>query len=124
MNDAPLLPGVMLEDSLVLGWQIQGDMLVFEIEASLWPGHAAYDPPRPNEWTCYKRARLIFQDVTAVHGLAARADPRPHVGDDGVEDFGTIDVLRRHPGGYRITGEFGDVVISARAVCLDIESAR
>lgn len=121
--DETLLSGVMIEDSLVLGWQMQGATLVFDIEVSLWPGHVAYEPPKPNEWTCYKRARLAFEHVTAIHGLASRADLRPHIGDDGIEHFGTIDVLRKTEGGYKIAGEFGQVVISARAMRLDIESS-
>jgi hypothetical protein len=55
--------GVTLTDTFVLDWKHEGDCLVFTVLASLWPGHPAYESPKPGEWTCYKRGRIVFKRV-------------------------------------------------------------
>lgn len=115
-----MFPGVMLEDTFILGWSREDGRLVFWVEASLWPGHSEYEQPKPGEWTCYKPARLVFAGVEAVEGLP---DPMhaPRSRDaDGAEDFGTIHELVAEPGGYRLAGDFGLVRIKAKAVHLEV----
>jgi len=46
--------GVDLNDSWVLSWEETEDNLVFQIEASLWPGHPKYTEPPKSDWTCYR----------------------------------------------------------------------
>ena len=115
------LDNVMLQDTWVLGWQQDGDRLVFTVEASLWPGHPSYEPPKPGEWTCYKRGRVAFDGVQAVQGLLDLREVPGHTDPDGSQDYGSIDVLGVIEGGYRIAGEFGDVVVRAKSVRLELD---
>lgn len=64
-----MFDGVLTTDSFILGWHREGDRLIFVLEASLWPGHPDYERPRPDEWTCYKPARLVFEGVHSIEGL-------------------------------------------------------
>lgn len=68
-----MFDGVLITDTFVLGWYRDADRLVFTVEASLWPGHPNYEPPQPDEWTCYKPARLVFDGVRTVDGLPEMA---------------------------------------------------
>src|SRR5687767_10843547 len=89
--------GIDLEDSWVLGWRRYPEhaQLVFTIDASLWPGHPAYEQPPPSDHTCYKHARLIFDGVVEVNGLPAMDDVKPITDPDGSIDYGNIEGLRR-----------------------------
>jgi len=121
MTLSKTLDHVMLEDSWVLGWRLESDRLVFAIEASLWPGHGSYESPKPGEWTCYKRGRLVFEGVRDVQGLLDLNGLSPHTDPDGTQDFGSIDLLALTEGGFRIIGKFGDVLVQASSVRLDLE---
>jgi hypothetical protein len=111
----------MSEDTFVLGWHQQGDHLVFVVEASLWPGHPGYEPPRPGEWTCCKRARLLFAGVRKVEGLPDMADVRTYTDIDGSTDYGSINALTTEGSWYRFVGDFGEVRIQAEAMRLEVE---
>ena len=115
-----MFDGVLLTDTFVLAWHQHGDDLVFEVYASLWPGHPEYEPPRPGEWTCYKRARLVFGGVSAVNGLPASTDAARYRDRDGGQDLGSLNELAAEPGGYRIVGDFGIVHVQARSVRLEV----
>lgn len=116
-----MFPHVILTDTWVLSWEEQPGRLVFSIEASLWPGHPNYEPPSPANWTCYKRARLIFGGVGEVLGLCDLTSVHGNIDADGSVDFGSIDELVRLPGGYRIAGEFGNVRMQANSIRLEME---
>lgn len=66
-----MFDGVDLEDSWVLGWRFDStsNQLVFDLDVSLWEGHEHYAKPLSGEWTCYKRGRLVFDQVSKVKGL-------------------------------------------------------
>jgi hypothetical protein len=85
---------------------------VLAVEASLWPGHPAYEPPPPDQWTCYKPARLVFDGVQAVDGLPDMADVPYCTDPDGSRDFGSLGELEAVPGG-RLRGRDGDRYVSA-----------
>jgi len=116
----PLFDGVMIQDTWVLGWHHEPGRLVFDVEASLWPGHPDYEPPRPGEWTCYKPAQLVFDGVQAVEGLLETAVAPRGTDADGSQDFGSLSELKAEPGGYVIAGDFGTVRIKADSIKLEI----
>src|SRR5262245_10745470 len=119
-----MFDGVMLEDCWILGWRLEPDRLVVAIEASLWPNHPAYEPPKTEEWTCYKRGRLVFECVRSVDGLPESQSGLPPYSDaSGERDFGSIDLLDEVEGGYRLRFDFGDVQIKCRNVWLELDPA-
>jgi hypothetical protein len=106
------LLGIDLQDSFVLSWSVENDWLTFEVEASIWPDSPHYEPPLPDEYTCYKRATLTFHGFDSIEGLKHMEDVRFSVDPDGSRDFGNIDVLEAQGNGYRVVGDFGDVTVS------------
>jgi hypothetical protein len=116
-----MFDGVMITDTFVLGWHREGDRLVFMLEASLWPGHPDYELPCPDEWTCYKPGRLVFEGVRSVEGLPDTASVPRSTDATGSQDFGTLAELVVEPGGYRIAGDFGLVKIQADSLRLEID---
>lgn len=121
-----MFDGVDLEDSWVLGWRVDAvhHRLVFELEASLWPGHEYYVPPSPAEHTCYKRAHLIFEHVASIVGLSPMDAVKPNVDPDGSIDYGNIEGLHRAGEGiYKFGGDFGEVSIECEGVQLEIVDA-
>lgn len=115
-----MFDGVLTTDTFVIGWHREVDRLVFTVEASLWPGHPDYEPPRPGEWACYKPARLVFDGVRAVDGLPDMAEAPQWVDPGGPPDYGTLDELAAVPGGFRVAGDFGVALVSADAVRLEV----
>lgn len=115
-----MFQGVLTTGTFVLEWHWEDNQLVFTVEASLWPGHPDYEPPRPGEWTCYKPARLIFEGVRSVAGLPEMAAAPRWTDPDGSQDFGSLNELTAEPGGYRIAGDFGVVRVQADSVRLEV----
>ena len=121
-----MFDGVDLEDSWVLGWHFDAghDRLVFDLAASLWPGHPSYVPPPPDEYTCYKRARLIFERVTSIGGLSPMDAVKPNIDPDGSLDYGNVEGLHRAGEGiYKFGGDIGEVSVKCEGVRLEIADA-
>jgi hypothetical protein len=114
--------GMLTTDTFVMGWHREADRLVFDVEASLWPGQPDYEPPRPGEWACYKPARIVFDGVESVSGLPDMASAPRSMDADGSQDFGSLNELAAEAGGYLIAGDFGQVRVRAAAVRLDVGS--
>jgi hypothetical protein len=115
-----MFDGVLITDTFVLGWRRDANQLVFAVEASLWPEHPDYEPPRPDEWTCYKPAWLVFEGVSSVEGLPDMASAPRFTDADGSQCFGSLDELGTEPGGYRIAGDFGIVRVQATSLRLEV----
>ena len=113
-HDVEDFPSVDLKDSFVLSWTQSPDGLVFELDASIWPGHQLYEPPKPGEHTCYKRGRLIFPHAHSIRGLRTMAEASYTRDPDGSIDYGTIEaLLATGTGRYRLCGDFGDVYLES-----------
>jgi hypothetical protein len=113
--DMPEFNGIDLSESYVLGWSTGGGELRFELDAVLTPAHPKYSIPPPHEWACYRRATLVFPEVTLIRGLASLDDVRASVDAAGELDYGNIDTLEALEHGYRIVGDFGDVLVESSA---------
>ena len=114
--------GVDLEDSWILDWRYGADVggLVFDLEASLWPDHSLYEKPVPDQHTCYKKARLIFQEASVAGELP---DPTPTIGTrdpDGSIDYGSVNVLELEDGLYHLVTDFADLHIHCVGLELNV----
>lgn len=118
-----MFEGVDLEDSWVFGWHFDANhhRLVFDLDASVWPGHEHYTRPLFGEYTCYKRAQLIFERVATVEGLLHVDTVKPSIDPDGSIDYGNIEGFC-HAGHsvYKFGGDFGEVCVKCGDVCLEI----
>lgn len=113
-TEFPDLARVYLEDSYVLGIQDNsGDTLTFAIEAVLTPRHPDYRPPAPAEQRCYRDAQLVLGPATAIRWIhrthAAYTDAT------GETDLGNIDSLTFSGDHYEISGDWGEVHVTATA---------
>ena len=115
--------GIDLHDSWVLSWSLIKNRLTFEIEASIWPDSPFYEPPLPDEYTCYKRAQLEFDGFQAVHGLKPMDQVNPGFDASGSRDFGNIDELEDTENGYRICGDFGSVHIVGGTMQFEVRAS-
>ena len=117
---------VDLADSWILGWRFNGEQkqLVFDVEASLWKGHKFYTMPLPNEFTCYKPARLIFDDVTSIKGLPEIENVKPNIDLDNSLDYGNIEGFRQDEDGtFKFEGDIGEVAIVCKNVRLEFSES-
>ena len=120
-----MFDGVDLEDSWVLGWRFDSasNQLIFDLEVSLWQGHQHYAKPLPGHWTCYKRGRLVFEQVSKVEGLLPMESVKYTVDPDGSIDYGNIEGLRKiSDDKYNFEGDFGEVSVTCSDVRLEINA--
>ena len=110
-NQLELFKGIDLNDSFVLSWVQEADLLRFELEASIWPDSVYYSKPEDDEYTCYRKATLMFRGVQSTVGLKP-IDSVPSTTDpDGTVDFGNIETLSQTENGFQLSGDFGSVNI-------------
>jgi hypothetical protein len=109
--DMPEFDGIDLGESWVLGWTLDSNRLQFQLDVVLVPGHPLYAPPPPDELACYRSGTLLFPEAVEVIGLPSVDDVRPAIGADGVSDYGHLDWLESTESGYRVTGDFGEVLV-------------
>lgn len=120
---------VDLEDSFVLGWNFNAKsrQLVFDLEVSLWKGHQHYTKPLPNEYTCYKRAQLIFENVVTIYGLLSMDKVKYSTDPDGSVDYGNIKGFHKsgnsvYKFGGDIAEDFGEVTVECENVRLEFNN--
>lgn len=105
----PELPGIYLEDSLVLAIEEKPGTFVFKLDAVLTPAHPNYHHPSPGEQYCYADGALIFTNVSRVIWLTRAVG---HYTDaSGQEDLGNIDSLTINGGAFAVEGDWGKVRI-------------
>lgn len=113
--------GIDLNDSFVLDWRFEDNCLCFELQASIWPESTYFVKPKPNEYTCYRKAILQFVDTVAVTGLKPKSAVMSATDPDGSIDYGNIDTLQVIDGGFELTGDFGNVNISGGKLRFEIQ---
>jgi len=121
-TDFKVFKGIDLNDSFVINWNHENDQIIFEIEASIWPESEHYQEPSKLEYTCYRKARLIFTEINGSKGLL-RIDTVKFTEDpNGSLDYGVIESLSRTSIGYQISGDFGSVDIIGGRILFEIHA--
>ncbi len=118
----PVFEGVNLNDSFILGWTQDGGKLAFYIEASIWPASKYYSTPKAGEYTCYRKAVLEFVGSTEITGLRAIELTPSSTDPDGSKDYGNIDSLKASESGFRLAGDFGDIIIKGGELRFEIHT--
>ena len=104
------LKGIDLTDSFVLSWRTEDDSLIFNVEFSLWPESEFYTPPKPNQYTCYRKSSLIFTNVSQLNGLKSMKETQSTTDPDGTIDYGNIDEFTSNSdNNVWMSGDFGEV---------------
>ncbi|WP_077286396.1 hypothetical protein [Cognaticolwellia aestuarii] len=104
------LKGIDLADSFVLSWSVD-DTFSIVIEASVWPESKFYFKPPNGEYTCYRKAILIFSGFSQCVGVREMSSCIATRDLDGSLDYGNIDSFKKTDNGYEISGDFGDIVV-------------
>ena len=113
-NEVNIFQNVDLHDSFITGWKCNDEMFSIDMEASLWPGHEAYETPKEDEYTCYKKSRLTFINPINVIGLLSQNEVEPNkVTEAETPDYDTIESFEIDDGKYRVSGKFGSVTLEA-----------
>jgi hypothetical protein len=121
-TDMDVFRGVDLNDSFVLNWFLTQDLFVIEIEASLWPKSKFYSAPVNDEYTCYKKASILFQKIKSIEGLIPINTVTPTIDADGSNDYGNIDSLILNNAKFHVAGSFGNVVINGGEVTFSVST--
>lgn len=103
--------GIDLNDSFVLSWKLSANNLAIEVEASIWPESVYYQEPLDDEYTCYKKASLVFENTEKITGLLDIKSVKPTSDPDGSIDYGNIETLVENDSGFLLSGAFGSVEI-------------
>ena len=114
--------GIDLNDSFILSWKLRDADLEFEMEASIGPDSKYYEKSEPGDWTCYKKAKLIFSSIEKVEGLLPLAEAQCSTDATGENDYGNIDNLVKTENGFNIEGEFGKVILKNGRMKFEIET--
>ncbi|WP_294043196.1 hypothetical protein [Thiolapillus sp.] len=102
---------IYLEDSFVLGIEESDNQMSFIVEMVLTENHPMYSSRHKDEQYCYKKGKIIFQDVKSVKWL--NKNTRPFTDADDSEDYGNIDFFQLSSDGYHLSGDWGEVIIKS-----------
>ena len=118
------MEGIDLQDSIILDWSISEKEFSIELEASIWPSSIHYFEPKLNEYTCYKKALLVFRGFNSILGLKLQKDVHTSRDPDGSLDYGNVDYLNKTDEGFVIEADFGNVKIMGGDIAFNIISKR
>ncbi|RYV02054.1 hypothetical protein SOPP22_10785, partial [Shewanella sp. OPT22] len=94
------LKGIDLQDSFILGWEVDESEVKFILEASIWPESQLYQKPQVNEYTCYRNCILKISDFSKCSGLQKQSEVNPTIDIDGSADYGNIDSFVKTANGF------------------------
>jgi hypothetical protein len=121
MTDRGDLAGLSLyhlEDSWVFDVVARPGTLTVTMNVVLLPDHPEHRPPSPGEQYCYRRGELLFRGVTSLRWDRQGLPPARDV--TGQIDYGGVDWLSYVDGAYHLSGDFGDIVVAASSVRIDL----
>ena len=105
--DIPDLEQIYFEDSYVIRIIEKKERLIFILDAVLKEGHTLYQPPKPDEKYCYRKAALIFPVLKWIAWREKKFIP--YTDADSEIDYGNIDVFYSEDSTYHIEGDWGIV---------------
>jgi len=111
---------VDLDQSFILSWHKESEVLMIDIDLHLTPNHPFYEKPRPAEKVCIRPAIIEFPFCEKVTVGSDTSSSTPETVDR--LGHGAIEGLRRHEDGrYEISGEFGTVFVVAERPLLRLK---
>ncbi|MDP5136065.1 hypothetical protein ORJ04_08910 [Rheinheimera baltica] len=117
-----IFKGIDLNDSFILDWSHESGRLSFELEASIWPESAYYVAPKPDEYTCYRKATLLFKNIKAVTGLKAKNAVITSTDAGGSVDYGNIDSFIVLNDGFELEGDIGCIKVFGGELRFEIQT--
>ena len=111
---------VDLAESFVLTWKLTSGALLIDVDLVLCSTHPFYEKPRPSQIACFRPAEIQFPECTALNGVRADAPDTAAIAS-AVGSGKISDLQRIGEGLYRLSGEFGDIQISAERPILRLK---
>ena len=108
---------IYLEDSYVLGIDETSNKLIFDVEIVLHEEHPLYTTPKPDEQYCYKKGKIIFDELNSVDWI--NKNNKAYTDAEGDEDLGNIDVFEQTKNGYHLEGDWGEVDVESKPPILE-----
>ena len=113
---------VDLAESFVLTLKLTSGALFIDVDLYLCPTHPFYEKPRPSQGACFRPAEIQFPECTALNGVRSDATGADTSAIASAVGSGKISDLQRIGEGlYRLSGEFGDIQISAERPILRLK---
>ena len=109
---------IYLEDSFVLSIVESFNEISFVVEVALTENHPLYTPPKNDEQYCYRKGRIIFQDLKHVKWISR--SEAPFTDASGEEDYGNIDVFQLSNEQYLLSGDWGELEVISSPVKMDL----
>ena len=120
-TDIEGLEDIVLEESYVLAITATPGQVVFKVDFVLTPDHPRYQPKRPDEFACFRRGELRFQDVKILYWTGQGAPPSED--PDGEIDYDHIENFEWEPACYQLHGDWGYMEVTGGDVQVTIDDA-
>ncbi len=117
-----MLSNIYLENSYVLAVDERENSLVFELELVLGENHTKYKKPLPGQMYCYIRVLLRFLNVESLEWISRRF--MAYEDSSGDIDYGNIDSFVVLENGYKLAGDWGEVIIKGQHLEVAIDDLR
>lgn len=118
-QDIDSLRNYFFEDSYVLAIHVFAGRLSIELDVILTNSHPHYVSQKDGEQYCFRKAVLIFDQVTSITHFFLNYDIATDVDDE--KDMGNIDYLSMEGGNlFHISGPWGNIDLIADSVSVDL----
>lgn len=115
--------GIMIEDSFVFGWSLEGKALEVQLLLSIWPSSKHYESPKQGEWTCYKVATLKLRNMCKLENFVHMEDAMKTHDPDGSMDYGCFDSVSIQGDTITIHGPFGEATTKTNDLCYEFHES-
>lgn len=105
---------IYLEDSFVLDICESPNEISFIVEAVLTENHPLYTSPENDERYCYKKGKIVFQELKSAKWISRNEAPFTDV--SGEKDYGNIDVFELSNDKYSLSGDWGELEVTSSPV--------
>ena len=80
--------------------------------------HEEYAPPPLGERDCFRRGRILFEEVLSLNWAGQGAPPAVDASEE--IDYGHLDLFQWNEGTYRLQGDFGLMELYAGRVTVEL----
>lgn len=101
---------IVLENSYVLGVNIEPYRVEFRMDFVLAPQHPRYEPPKVGEQECYRRGVIRVVDFRTLVWRASTLKPSADAA--GELDYGCLDEMVKRDAQVVFLGDWGQIEVS------------
>ncbi len=122
-TEIPQFNDLDISESFILSWQQQEKCLCFEVEFVVCEGHPFYEAPTSNEWACFMKGRLKFNNLREVTQLPSMEHVKAATDANGEIDYGHFDTfVEKNPGVFHISGDMGEFIVRSEQPVVELNT--